>query len=100
MMAKQPGDKTAIRCDELGCSELVDLAEGYFGLQLPNEEQARFEAHLEGCRSCRIYLKQVCRTIGMGGDLRSRTIPPDVRKKLVLALQERREAWPDRSSGR
>jgi anti-sigma factor RsiW len=49
--------------DELTCRELVELVTDYLEGALPPEERARFDAHLERCDGCRLYLEQVRTTI-------------------------------------
>jgi predicted anti-sigma-YlaC factor YlaD len=86
----------APQCGELSCSQLVELAEGYFGLRLPAEEQARFEAHLDACSACRAYLRQVCSIAHSRGNLRVGGIPPEMQAEIVRALSARRRG-ADRS---
>ena len=49
---------------ELTCQELVELVTDYFDGALPPAERARFDAHLDECEACRIYLEQMRATIG------------------------------------
>lgn len=48
---------------ELTCQELVELVTDYFDGALPPAERARFDAHLDECEACRIYLEQMRATI-------------------------------------
>jgi anti-sigma factor RsiW len=50
---------------ELTCQELVELVTDYFDGALPASERARFDAHLDECEACRIYLDQMRATIGL-----------------------------------
>jgi anti-sigma factor RsiW len=61
--------------EELTCRELVELVTDYFEGALPDSERARFEAHLDECEGCRLYLEQMRTTIGLvhaSGELEGR----------------------------
>ena len=49
--------------DRLSCQELVELVSDYLEGALPPRERARFEAHLDGCPGCRIYVAQMRQTL-------------------------------------
>lgn len=72
---------------ELTCQELVELVTDYLEQALPPEEQARFEAHLAGCRGCRTYVEQMRQTIAVVGTLTEETIPPPAREDLLTAFR-------------
>ena len=50
---------------ELTCQELVELVTDYLDGALPPHERARFDAPLDECEACRIYLDQMRTTIGL-----------------------------------
>lgn len=47
----------------LTCQELVELVTDYFEDALPESERTRFDAHLDECEGCRLYLDQMRTTI-------------------------------------
>ena len=51
--------------EELTCRELVELVTDYFDGALPASERARFDAHVDACEPCRIYLDQMRTTIAL-----------------------------------
>ena len=69
--------------DELTCKELVELVTDYLEGALPPSERLRFEAHLAGCRHCRLYLEQMRQTIGALGTLTEESVPEPGREELL-----------------
>lgn len=49
--------------DDLPCREFVELVTDYLEEMLPPALSARFEAHLDICDGCRLYLGQMRLTI-------------------------------------
>ncbi len=47
------------------CQELVELVSDYLEGALPQDEAARFEAHLAECPGCEAYFEQVRTTIAV-----------------------------------
>ncbi len=72
--------------EPLACSELVELVTDYLEGSLPTRERARFDAHLEGCDGCRIYLDQMLETIQLVGRLSEETIPKEARDTMLRAF--------------
>jgi anti-sigma factor RsiW len=72
---------------ELTCQELVELVTDYLEHALSPAEQARFEAHLAGCRGCRTYVEQMRLTIQAVGAVPEETIPSDARDTLLAAFR-------------
>jgi len=68
---------------ELTCQELVELVTEYLEQTLPPTEQARFEAHLAGCRGCRTYVEQMRQTIQALGTLTEESLTPPARDDLL-----------------
>jgi anti-sigma factor RsiW len=51
----------------MSCRELVELVTEYLEGGLPEDERARFEAHLEACAGCVRYLEQILETVRLAG---------------------------------
>jgi anti-sigma factor (TIGR02949 family) len=75
-------DSTAITC-----RELVALVTDYLDGALPEQERARFEAHLERCEGCSRHLGQVRATIAAIGRLREDDLAPDLRDRMLTAFR-------------
>jgi anti-sigma factor RsiW len=71
----------------LACSELVEIITEYLEGALPPADHARFEAHLELCEGCRIYLEQMRLSIRASGRLREESISPQVKDALLVAFR-------------
>jgi anti-sigma factor RsiW len=75
---------------ELTCIELVELVTDYVERRLSEPEAARFDAHLEACEGCRIYLEQMRETIEALGHLPEESISDGAREELLTAFA----GWP------
>ena len=75
--------------EELTCRELVELVTDYLEGALPPVEAARFEAHLDDCDGCPMYVDQFRTTIYLVGRLEEADVSPNAR---VTLLREFR-AW-------
>lgn len=73
--------------EQLSCRELVELVTDYLDGALPEEEQVRFEEHLETCDGCRVYLEQMRQTITLSGRLPEEALAPDAERKLLEAFR-------------
>jgi anti-sigma factor RsiW len=73
---------------EMPCRELVELVTDYLEDRLPDDDRARFEAHLRACEACRDYLEQFRRTIRMLGRLPEEALSADARKTLLDAFKD------------
>jgi len=80
------------RPQPLACNQLVELITDYLEGSLPPSERARFDAHLEQCEGCRIYLEQMRQTVAAVGALREESIPPPTMDQLMWAFR----AWNQR----
>jgi anti-sigma factor RsiW len=65
------------------CNELVEIITEYLEGALSPADRARFEAHLETCEGCRVYLDQMQLTIRATGRLREESIPPQGKETLL-----------------
>lgn len=73
----------------MACKELVELVTDYLEGVLPEGDRARFEAHLDECDGCTIYLEQMRTTIRLTGRLTEDQIPPEGRQELLQLFR----AW-------
>ncbi len=69
--------------NELTCQELVELVTDYFEGTLDPIERSRFEAHVDECDGCRIYLQQMQQTIRVCGMLTEESIAPEAKQELL-----------------
>ena len=49
--------------EQLSCRELVELVTDYLEGALPERERDSFEHHIEGCKGCHEYVRQMRETI-------------------------------------
>ena len=73
--------------EALSCQELVELVTDYLEGALPEEERARFEAHVDPCRGCREYLEQMRTTIALAGRLEPAALRPEAEEALLAAFR-------------
>jgi hypothetical protein len=74
--------------DDLPCNQLVELVTDYLEEALPEPVRRSFEAHLEVCAGCRLYLGQMRLTIGA---LRARPDGPESIRRREQLLERFRE---------
>jgi anti-sigma factor RsiW len=72
---------------KITCQELVEVITDYIEGTLPDDDRARFDAHLELCDGCRIYLDQMRQTIAAVGRLSEESLDPRTREELVQAFR-------------
>ena len=72
--------------ETMSCSELVELVTDYLEGRLEPAEVARFEAHLEVCPPCAVYLDQMRLTLRALGRIPEESISPEARKELLHAF--------------
>jgi anti-sigma factor RsiW len=72
----------------LTCKEFIELVTHYLEGALPAAERSRFEAHLEGCHGCEVYLDQLRQTIHLTGALAEESIPRQAQVDLLRAFQD------------
>jgi predicted anti-sigma-YlaC factor YlaD len=72
--------------DDLACKEFVELVTEYLEGALAADVRARFEAHLEVCSGCRLYLGQMRLTIRGLHEPRNGALPPRMRETSHGAL--------------
>jgi len=74
---------------ELTCQELVELVTDYLEGALPPAERARFEAHLDDCDDCPVYVDELGTTISLVGRLNEADVSPNARATLLREFR----AW-------
>jgi anti-sigma factor RsiW len=72
---------------QLSCQELVELVTDYLEGALPDEERARFEAHVGPCSGCAEYLEQLRTTIALAGRLEPESLSPQAEEVLLRAFR-------------
>jgi hypothetical protein len=73
--------------EQLSCQELVELVTSYFEAALPLDERASFEHHIEGCKGCHEYVRQMRTTIELTGRLTTADLSPDAEAKLLTVFR-------------
>jgi hypothetical protein len=73
---------------ELSCKEFVELVTDYLERALPPEEVTRFEAHLELCNGCAVYLDQMALTMRWVGKLTEEDVSEEARDRLLKIFRE------------
>jgi anti-sigma factor RsiW len=73
---------------DMPCQEIVEVITEYFEGTLPEPDRARFEIHLAGCESCRIYLEQMRRTIAVVGMIDADVLPEGDKQRLVTLFRD------------
>lgn len=74
---------------EIPCRVLVEMLTDYLEDALPEDDRARFEAHLEVCPPCVYVLDQFRAVMALSGELREADVDalePEVRSSLVEAF--------------
>lgn len=72
--------------ETMSCSELVELVTDYLEGRLDAAEVERFEAHLDVCPPCGIYLDQMRTTLTALGRIPEETISAEAREELLHAF--------------
>ena len=72
---------------EMPCRELVELVTEYLEDRLSPSDRARFEAHLQECEACHVYLEQFRHTIRLLGRLPEQSLSPEARDALLTAFR-------------
>jgi anti-sigma factor RsiW len=76
--------------DPLVCKEFVELVTDYLDGVLPEDERARFEAHLAECDGCAGYLDDMRRLVGSLHEAPEPPPDPATREALLRAFRELR----------
>lgn len=74
---------------EMPCRDLVEVVTSYLDDALSADDRARFEAHLEICEACVMYVDQVRETIRLAGRaVPAEELPADLRAGLQAAFRD------------
>lgn len=77
------------------CRQLVELVSDYLDDRMPPETRASFEAHIDGCDLCRVYVEQMRVTIRTLGRLEPEDAMSDeARTQLMTAFRDWRPPLP------
>ncbi len=70
------------------CQDLVESVTAYLEGVMTEAERRVFEAHIEACPPCEVYLEQIRVTISEAGGLAREGVPTDLCNDLVAAFRE------------
>lgn len=76
----------------LTCRELVELITDYLEGTLEPVQRTRFEAHLERCANCTLYVEQMRTVLRVLGQISADDLDPVFRMRLMDAFDETAEA--------
>jgi anti-sigma factor RsiW len=72
---------------DLACREVVELVTDYLGHVLTPSDRQAFDAHLETCPPCTIYLEQMKTVVSTAGSLGKPTGSEEVEQELLALFQ-------------
>jgi anti-sigma factor RsiW len=72
---------------DIHCNEVVELVTAYLDGVLDEATRVAFEAHLELCEGCDVYVEQVRLAIATIGRITSETLPDEACQALVAAFR-------------
>jgi anti-sigma factor RsiW len=72
---------------DVDCRRLVELLHEFLSGEMPPEEYATLQAHIEQCPPCGVYLTTYKLTITMSRRLPPVEIPTDAAERLLAALK-------------
>ena len=90
-------DQEFIRNDlRITCADAVELVTDYLDTALSPADLADFEAHLDLCEGCQVFVDQIRRTITLTSRSRDTTvqIEPANMNELLAALDEQADGRP------
>jgi anti-sigma factor RsiW len=76
--------------DPLVCREFVELVTDYLEGKLPDDQRARFEAHLGECDGCEGYLEDMRRLVGSLHEAPLPPVDPHTREVLLTVFRDLR----------
>lgn len=79
-------DGAMMVCEEMACKEFIDRYTEYVDGALAPDERRRFDAHLEGCKSCRRYQRVLTRGLAAWRALPRVSTSPDFLPRLQHRL--------------
>jgi anti-sigma factor RsiW len=78
----------SVSVEQLSCQELVELVTDYLDDALPPAERASFEHHIDGCKGCHEYVRQLRQTIELTGSLTPADISSEAEAALLAAFRD------------
>ncbi len=78
----------SVLIDDITCRELVELVTDYLDGALSPADRERFEAHLQICDACVMYVDQLRSTVTAVGTLSEETLEPAARDELLRAFRD------------
>ena len=75
------------RPDPATCAGVVELVTEYLEDALDPDVRTRFEAHLDDCEGCEVYLEQMRATIEAAGLVELEHVAPATLERLVAAYR-------------
>jgi anti-sigma factor RsiW len=72
---------------DVDCRRLVELLHDFLSGEMPPEDYATLQAHIEQCPPCGVYLTTYKLTITMSRCLPPKEIPSDAASRLLAALK-------------
>ena len=76
----------------IACQELVEIVTDYLEGTLPDDDRARFDAHILACPGCHDYVQQMRTTLQLTGRLTVESISPGARDQLLEAFHRMRDS--------
>jgi anti-sigma factor RsiW len=73
---------------DLTCQEFVELVTDYLEGALSSPERDRFEAHINDCDDCPLYLSQIQQMVRALGSLREESLSLAARDHLLLEFRD------------
>ena len=68
------------------CRELIEFLMDYVEGDLPDNQRATFEDHLNRCPPCRSYLDTYRKSVDLTSICYDEDVPPDVPEELIKAI--------------
>jgi anti-sigma factor RsiW len=85
--ASRGSEASPWRPDAATCAGVAELVTEYLEDALEPDVRARFEAHLDDCEECEVYLEQMRATIDAAGRVDVEHVPPATLDRLVAAYR-------------
>ena len=74
--------------DVMNCQQFVELVTDYLEGALSPADRARFDAHLDYCDPCIVYIEEMRLTVRAVGRLTTADIAPAARDELLAAFRD------------
>lgn len=87
-MTAGPRDTMSHSSRSAACQELLDHASEYLDADLAADLKEHMRLHLERCGTCRGFVSTLEDTIAMLHTLPNKTLPEDLKQKLLNACKE------------